>query len=365
MEDSQVDSDDYYEVLGLARDCDSSAVKKHYRKLAMHWHPDKNKAAEAEANFKRIAEAYEVLSDDEARKKYDAGGKDALKPENAQRGGGGGSPFNFNFGRSAHDVFKDAFGGKDPFENFVRSVFCCMRPSLWCFDVRALLQEEFFGGEGFVEEVITEDQGSSGGESCADEEGVVATDEKGQQYRCAEAKAHCNNAALAEKCKATCGKCPAATGSGDSGATAEFGAGLGRQGSARDRLRQMMGGMGGMGAMGGLGGFGNLGGSSNSFSSSFSSFSSSSSSFGGGGVSERTETVIENGRRVTKKIRTGPDGETHASVEESVRLSYHLIRSLCTVGSPWLTWSDTGGGSDKETKRCQEGGGSLAWCVRR
>ena len=133
-----------------------------------------------------------------------------------------------------------------------------------------------------MEEVITEDQGSSGGESCADEEGVVATDEKGQQYRCAEAKAHCNNAALAEKCKATCGKCRAATGSGDSGATAEFGAGLGRQGSARDRLRQMMGGMGGLGAMGGLGGFGNLGGSSNSFSSSFSSFSSSSSSFGGG-----------------------------------------------------------------------------------
>ena len=310
VEDADVSSDDYYAVLGLARDCDAKAVKKHYRKLAMEWHPDKNKAPDAEANFKKVAEAYEVLSNEEARKKYDAGGKDALKPENQQRGGGGGSPFNFNFGRSAHDVFKDAFNGKDPFENF----------------------EEFFGGDGFVEEVITEQGAEQGAEQggCVDEEGVVATDEKGKQYRCAEAKAFCNNAALADKCKQTCGKCPAAAGSAGGGA---FGSGLGsrfggRQGSAHDRLRQMMGSMGG-----GLGGgFGNLGGGGSSFSSSFSSssfssFSSSSSSFGGGGVSERTETVIENGRRVTKRIRTGADGETHASIEESVR----TLHPRCTL----------------------------------
>jgi|EP01047_Picozoa_sp_COSAG01_P078577 hypothetical protein len=105
------------------------------RKLAMHWHPDKNKDEMAETNFKRIAEAYEVLSNEEARQRYDEGGKEALKPENQHRGGGGG--FNFDFGRSANDVFRDAFGGKDPFENF----------------------EEFFGGEGF-EEVIIEEPGA-------------------------------------------------------------------------------------------------------------------------------------------------------------------------------------------------------------
>ena len=123
IEDSVVGSDDYYEVLGLPRGADAGAVKKHYRKLAMHWHPDKNKDPIADTNFKRIAEAYEVLSNAEARKLYDSGGKDALKPENQHRGGAGG--FNFDFGRSARDLFSDAFGGKDPFENF----------------------EEFFGGD--------------------------------------------------------------------------------------------------------------------------------------------------------------------------------------------------------------------------
>ena len=301
VEDHDVTSDDYYRVLGLPRDCEASLVKKHYRKLAMHWHPDKNKAPEAEANFKIIAEAYEVLSNDDARKKYDAGGKDALKPENQQQQHrGGGSPFNFNFGRSAQDIFKDAFDGKDPFENF----------------------EEFFGGD-FVEEVIIEDAAvpNGGAPTCEDESGIVATDENGQNYRCAEAKQFCHNAQLAEKCKRTCGKCPSA-------AVPGFGA----QGSLHDRLRRgnLGGGLGGgFGALhdmmrgmgGGLGaGAGRSFSSSFSFSSSsssFSSFSSSSSSSSVGGVSERTETVIENGKRVTKTIRTGADGETHASIEES------------------------------------------------
>ena len=96
VEDSAVGSDDYYEVLGLPRGADAGAVEKHYRKLAMHWHPDKNKDPAADTNFKRIAEAYEVLSSEEARKLYDSGGKAALRPENQQRGGGG---FNFDFGR--------------------------------------------------------------------------------------------------------------------------------------------------------------------------------------------------------------------------------------------------------------------------
>lgn len=299
VEEHDVRSEDYYRVLGLPRDCEASLVKKHYRKLAMHWHPDKNKAPEAEANFKIIAEAYEVLSNEDARKKYDAGGKDALKPENQQQHRGGGSPFNFNFGRSAQDIFKDAFDGKDPFENF----------------------EEFFGDD-FVEEVIIEEGAAANGgaPTCEDESGIVATDEKGQNYRCAEAKQFCHNAQLAEKCKRTCGKCPSAAPP----------PGFGAQGSLHERLRRgnLGGGLGGgLGAlhdmMRGMGGGLGAGAGARSFSSSFSfsssssSFSSSSSSSSAGGVAERTETVIENGKRVTKTIRTGADGETHASIEES------------------------------------------------
>ena len=65
---------DYYDVLGVARDADARAVKDAFRALAMKYHPDRNKAADAEARFKEIAEAYAVLSDPEKRAAYDARG---------------------------------------------------------------------------------------------------------------------------------------------------------------------------------------------------------------------------------------------------------------------------------------------------
>ena len=54
---------DYYEILGVSRDADSSAIKSAYRKLARKYHPDVNKTKEAEQKFKDINEAYEALSD--------------------------------------------------------------------------------------------------------------------------------------------------------------------------------------------------------------------------------------------------------------------------------------------------------------
>jgi curved DNA-binding protein len=63
---------DYYAVLGVPRDASADAIKKAYRKLARQYHPDVNKTAGAEARFKEINEAYEVLSDPEKRKRYDA-----------------------------------------------------------------------------------------------------------------------------------------------------------------------------------------------------------------------------------------------------------------------------------------------------
>jgi molecular chaperone DnaJ len=65
---------DYYQVLGIARDADGKTIKEAFRELAMKYHPDRNKAPDAEEKFKEIAEAYAVLSDPKKRAQYDRGG---------------------------------------------------------------------------------------------------------------------------------------------------------------------------------------------------------------------------------------------------------------------------------------------------
>ena len=65
---------DYYEVLGISRDADAKAVKQAYHRLAMKWHPDRNRSPEAEERFKEIAKAYAILSDPAKRARYDAAG---------------------------------------------------------------------------------------------------------------------------------------------------------------------------------------------------------------------------------------------------------------------------------------------------
>jgi molecular chaperone DnaJ len=65
---------DYYDVLGVPRDADAKAIKEAFRKLAMKYHPDRNKSADAEARFKEVAEAYAILSDPRKRADYDARG---------------------------------------------------------------------------------------------------------------------------------------------------------------------------------------------------------------------------------------------------------------------------------------------------
>eukprot|EP00484_Ammonia_sp_Unknown_P017207 CAMPEP_0197029508 /NCGR_PEP_ID=MMETSP1384-20130603/8940_1 /TAXON_ID=29189 /ORGANISM="Ammonia sp." /LENGTH=255 /DNA_ID=CAMNT_0042458687 /DNA_START=100 /DNA_END=867 /DNA_ORIENTATION=- len=71
---------DYYAILGVDKDADEKTIKKAYRKLAMKWHPDRNpdNTQEAEAKFKEIGQAYEVLSDPKKRKAYDHGGIDEV-----------------------------------------------------------------------------------------------------------------------------------------------------------------------------------------------------------------------------------------------------------------------------------------------
>ena len=67
---------DFYEILGVSRDADPADIQRAYRRLARQNHPDVNKDSEAEERFKDIAEAYDVLSDPELRRRYDAFGED-------------------------------------------------------------------------------------------------------------------------------------------------------------------------------------------------------------------------------------------------------------------------------------------------
>lgn len=78
-------ADDFYELLGVARDADERSIRKAFKKLAMSMHPDKNKDdPEAHTKFVRINRAYEVLKDADLRKKYDTHGEAGL--DNSQQG---------------------------------------------------------------------------------------------------------------------------------------------------------------------------------------------------------------------------------------------------------------------------------------
>ncbi len=121
---------DYYQLLGVSKTATADELKKAYRKLALQYHPDKNKTKEGEAKFKEINNAYEVLSDPQKRQTYDSVGHSAYEQ------GGGGNPFSggqngpfsytytngggaqgFDFGgfSDPFDIFEQFFGGASPF----------------------------------------------------------------------------------------------------------------------------------------------------------------------------------------------------------------------------------------------------------
>lgn len=96
---------DFYETLEVSKGATIAEIKKSYRRLAMKYHPDHNQGnAEAEAKFKAINEAYEVLKDEQKRAAYDRYGHAAF-----EQSAGGGNPFDFGFGGGFGDIFSEVF----------------------------------------------------------------------------------------------------------------------------------------------------------------------------------------------------------------------------------------------------------------
>lgn len=121
---------DYYDILGVSKNASVDEIKKAYRKLALEWHPDRNKAAGANEKFKEINEAYAVVSDPKKRASYDQFGSAAFASGGGQSRGagsgfagqgpfsyswssGGGSPFGADFEQTIDpfDIFEQFFGG--------------------------------------------------------------------------------------------------------------------------------------------------------------------------------------------------------------------------------------------------------------
>ena len=141
---------DYYEILGVKRDASAQEIKSAYRKLARKYHPDVNKTKEAEAKFKDINEAYEVLSDTNKRNRYDSlgsnwqGGAEYTPPPGFEN-------FSFNFNNGGAQTFE--FGNAGGFSDFFSSLFGDMMGATQTSSTRGRSRGGFsgfdFGGAGF------------------------------------------------------------------------------------------------------------------------------------------------------------------------------------------------------------------------
>jgi DnaJ-class molecular chaperone len=117
---------DYYQLLGVSKTASADEIKKAYRKLALEYHPDRNKTKEGHEKFKEVTKAYEVLSDAQKRQTYDQYGHAAFEGNGGFGGGGpfgGGNPFGgqqgpFTYSYSTNGEGMDFGGFSDPFEIF-------------------------------------------------------------------------------------------------------------------------------------------------------------------------------------------------------------------------------------------------------
>lgn len=157
-----MDYKDYYKVLGVAKNATDDEIKKAYRKLAVKYHPDKNQGdKEAEAKFKEVAEAYEVLKDPDKRKKYDEMGANWKYYQQYGASGGGASQYGsggsgFRFEGDLNDLFGDAGGFSDFFKSFFggggqRSASHATKGQDYRAEANITLEEAFHGTSRLIE----------------------------------------------------------------------------------------------------------------------------------------------------------------------------------------------------------------------
>ena len=125
-----VSNRDYYDVLGISKSASAAELKSAYRKKALEYHPDRNKSSDAEAKFKEVNAAYEILSNPQKRQAYDQFGHAAFQPGGGFGGFGGqpggatgrAGPFTYTYystpGGNPFEGFGDTSGFSDPFEIF-------------------------------------------------------------------------------------------------------------------------------------------------------------------------------------------------------------------------------------------------------
>ncbi len=152
---------DYYEVLGVQRGVSKDEIKDAYRKLAMQFHPDRNKSPEAEERFKEISEAYAVLSDDQKRQQYDTLGHSGFDQRYSSEDIFRGADFD--------SIFRDA-GFGDIFRTFFGGGFGAERRNIGqdlAYDLEITLEEAAKGAEKEIEIPRTERCDVCGGSGAA------------------------------------------------------------------------------------------------------------------------------------------------------------------------------------------------------
>lgn len=129
------DQKDYYTVLGVSKSATADEIKRAYRKLALEYHPDRNKSKDADVKFKEVTKAYEVLSDPQKRQTYDQFGAAAFEQGGMGQGPFGGAqggpfggyggqqsgrygPFTYTYSTNTNSANSDFGGFADPFEIF-------------------------------------------------------------------------------------------------------------------------------------------------------------------------------------------------------------------------------------------------------
>lgn len=139
-----VSTRDYYDVLGVSSSATDRVIRKAFHRLAMKYHPDKNKSSEAEIQFREIAEAYEVLSNEEKRREYDQFGQQAFEHA-SEEGSDFAQPFfTFSFDDffqdfevDTDDMFWDSADANEEFQNHH-------------FQEHGYDRHDFFDGDSFV-----------------------------------------------------------------------------------------------------------------------------------------------------------------------------------------------------------------------